>query len=215
VKRPKTLRKLLASFGLLAALAGCVEIPTTTQPKVTKTGPSNAEARAAAQDFATVVTRVEPVAERICRERAPELNCDFRIVVDDSPRAPPNAFQTVDRNKRPIIAFTVSLIITAQNQDELAFIMAHEAAHHIEGHLQRQQRNAQLGAEIFGALVGGTNARTQRTAQQLGASIGARTYSKDFELEADALGTRIAFAAGYNPVNGAEFFQRIPDPGKA
>ena len=91
--------------------------------------------------------------------------------------------------------------------------MAHEAAHHIEGHLQQTQVNAQLGAQIFGALIGGSNATAQRTAQQLGASIGARSYSKDFELEADALGTLIAAAAGYDPVIGAEFFNRIPDPG--
>ena len=134
-------------------------------------------------------------------------------MVDDDPRAPANAFQTVDRSGRPIIAFTIALILDARNQDELAFVMSHEAAHHIKGHLARQQLNAQLGAQILGSLVGGTNLQTQRTAQQLGASIGARTYSKDFELEADALGTEIAAAAGYDPLNGALFFTRIPDPG--
>ncbi|MDP5361691.1 MAG: M48 family metalloprotease, partial [Paracoccaceae bacterium] len=50
-------------------------------------------------------------------------------------------------------------------------------------------------------------------AQRLGASVGARTYSKEFELEADALGSRIAAAAGFDPLRGAEFFFRIPDPG--
>ena len=48
---------------------------------------------------------------------------------------------------------------------------------------------------------------------QIGAAIGARSYSKDFELEADALGTVIAARAGFNPVRGAQFFNRIPDPG--
>ena len=52
-----------------------------------------------------------------------------------------------------------------------------------------------------------------RNAQRLGAQVGARTYSKEFELEADALGTIIASRAGYDPLLGAEFFNRIPDPG--
>ena len=49
--------------------------------------------------------------------------------------------------------------------------------------------------------------------QELGAEVGARRYSKDFELEADALGTIITKRAGYDPLRGAEFFFRIPDPG--
>ena len=43
--------------------------------------------------------------------------------------------------------------------------------------------------------------------------MGARSYSKEFELEADALGTVITKKAGFNPLVGAEFFTRIPDPG--
>lgn len=206
------------SVALLFLLAACAVQPApvpTEQPNtaIKSVGPSASEIRLAARNFAEVVSRVEPVAENICRIQSPRTNCDFKIVVDDNPRAPANAFQTIDSTGRPIIAFTVALILDARNQDELAFVMAHEAAHHIEGHLARQQLNAQLGAQILGSVFGGSNLQTQRSAQRLGASIGARTYSKEFELEADALGTKIAAAAGYDPLNGAVFFTRIPDPG--
>ncbi|HSG57733.1 MAG TPA: M48 family metalloprotease, partial [Paracoccaceae bacterium] len=100
--------------------------------------------------------------------------------------------------------------------DELAFIMAHEAAHHVAGHLARQQQNAVRGAIIFGQLAtitGRASPATVETAQQLGAVVGSRRYSQEFELEADALGTIIAARAGYNPLRGAEFFFRLPDPG--
>ncbi|MGL5009669.1 MAG: M48 family metalloprotease, partial [Paracoccaceae bacterium] len=43
--------------------------------------------------------------------------------------------------------------------------------------------------------------------------VGARSYSQDFELEADALGAEIAFRAGFDPVTGSGFFDRLPDPG--
>jgi predicted Zn-dependent protease len=142
------------------------------------------------------------------------MNCDFRIVIDDRPGQPANAYQTLDRNGRPIIAFTVPLIAEARNRDELAFVMSHEAAHHIRGHIARQQRNAKVGALVFGQLAGALGApNSVETAQQIGATVGARSYSKEFELEADALGTRITDAAGYSPLKGAEFFFRIPDPG--
>src|SRR5690606_31841804 len=63
------------------------------------------------------------------------------------------------------------------------------------------------------ATVGGASAAGVRDAQNFGATLGARRYSQSFELEADALGTVIAFKAGYDPVRGAEYFARIPDPG--
>lgn len=212
-----------AALAVFCILSACAVAPTPMDPAkpktdVVQTSSQSVErlnTRTLGNNFRTVVTRVEPVAERICRERSPGLNCDFRIVVDDRENAPPNAFQTVDENGRPIIAFTLSLISVTRNQDELAFVMAHEAAHHIQGHLQQQQQNATLGALILGQLVSGAGVGTQRAAQRLGASLGVRSFSKDFELEADALGTRIAAAAGYDPVNGAAFFTRIPDPGNS
>ncbi len=204
---------------LIAALAACepvdVTAPTAETPVLQQApaGPRLSQ-RAALRNFSSVVATVEPVAERYCRQRSPNLNCDFRIVVDDRPGQPANAYQTLDRNGRPIIAFTVPLIAEARNRDELAFVMAHEAAHHIRGHIARQQQNATVGALVFGQLAGALGASNSiDTAQQLGATVGARTYSKNFELEADALGTEITAAAGYDPLKGAQFFFRIPDPG--
>ena len=169
----------------------------------------------AVQNFNFAVARIEPVAERFCRQSG-QRNCDFLIVVDDRPNQPVNAYQTLDRNGRPIIAFTVPLIAEARNRDEIAFVMAHEAAHHIEGHIARQQSNAMTGAVLSGLIAGALGASDPTTIDQLtrvGATVGARSYSKAFELEADALGTRIAAAAGFDPLRGAQFFFRVPDPG--
>ncbi|NCO86348.1 MAG: M48 family metalloprotease [Rhodobacterales bacterium] len=193
-----------------------VTVPSAIPFPVTDDFAGPRDSRATARSFIAVVEAVEPVAEAECRRRSPQLNCDFRIVVDDRPRMPPNAFQTVDDQGRPIIAFTLALINDVRNGDELAFVMAHEAAHHIAGHLARQRQNATLGAAVFGQLagtVGRADPESIRVAQELGAAVGARSYSKEFELEADALGTVIAAQAGFNPVRGAEFFFRIPDPG--
>jgi predicted Zn-dependent protease len=205
--------RAFAALGLVAALAACDVTPVITSGPAVSTQQSSS--RTNARNFVQVVNTLEPVAERECRARTTNLNCDFNIVVDDRPGQPANAFQTLDRQGRPIIAFTLALIDDARNEDELAFVMGHEAAHHIAGHIARQQQNAVAGAVIFAGLatLSGGDANTVRSAQELGAQVGARSYSKDFELEADALGTIITQRAGYNPIRGAAFFTRIPDPG--
>lgn len=209
----------LVLAGLLV-LSACAT--TTSQP--TQPGPSRAEMakRAAAKptaaqltQFRTVVSRVEPVAERYCRQKNPQQNCDFKVVVDKREGLPPNAYQTLDRNGQPILGFTQSILADVRNPDELAFILSHEAAHHIQNHIPRSQQNATAGAILLGGLasMAGAGASAIDAAVNVGASVGARSYSKEFELEADTIGTVIAKRAGYNPVRGAQYFNRIPDPG--
>lgn len=197
------------------ALAGCAAVDVSPTSGQGRASPEVSAQASVANTFEDVVRIVEPVAERECKARTSRVNCDFLIVVDDRPDQPPNAFQTVDRSGRPIVAFTLSLIEDARNRDELAFVLGHEAAHHIAGHIGRQQQNAVAGAVIAGSLAVllGGGAEAVEVAQQRGAQVGARTYSKNFELEADALGTVIAARSGFDPVRGAEFFTRIPDPG--
>lgn len=207
--------RLLLPVVLSIVLGGCV--PTYTAPPDQPAGPAVAEepVRAAARNFLTVVARVEPVAEQYCRDQGIARNCDFRIVVDDRPHQPPNAFQTVDSFGRPVIGFTVALIMDARNQDELAFVLGHEAAHHIEGHIPMRRDAARTGAMLAGvkAQASGLSPQEVKAAQDLAAEAAARSYSRDSELEADALGAEIALRSGYDPMLGTGFFDRLPDPG--
>lgn len=204
----------LASLFLIAA---CAEVATTNVNKLPteKLDTVRRNPGVAARQFLEVVKTIEPVAERECRRRASGANCDFKIVVDDRLNAPSNAYQFLDKSGRPIVAFTLAMILEAHNPDELAFVMGHEAAHHIRGHLARQNEAAAAAAVVFAglAVLTGATAQGVESATELGAAVGARSYSKDYELEADALGTIITMRAGYDPVKGSEFFTRIPDPG--
>lgn len=207
--------------GLVAAfaLSGCVQPAwqaTTSAPaQVGSTSGGQLAATDAARNFVTVVERVEPLAEAMCRSRTSNVNCDFRIVVDDRPNQPPNAFQTVDEQGRPVLGFTLALIADARNADEIAFVLGHEASHHILGHIPQQQQSARTGAILAGVLAsaGGGDQAAIEAAQRIGATLAARTYSKEYELQADALGTEIAVRAGYDAERGAAFFDRLPDPG--
>ncbi len=207
-------RVLLPLVLVLLAACGPMPLPPPMPGAIGESEPQR-RANQAARQFVQVVQTVEPVAERECRVRTSGLNCDFQIVVDDRPNQPPNAFQTEDRFGRPILAFNLAMINSVRNVDELAFVMGHEASHHILEHLAKTKESATIGAVVFAgiAAISGAEAEAVRSAEQLGAAVGARTYSKEFELEADQLGTIIAFRSGFNPVRGAEFFARIPDPG--
>jgi predicted Zn-dependent protease len=197
---------------LSLTLGGCV---ATYPAPMVPIAAAPAGSPVAAQTFLQVVAAVEPVAEDRCRREGMVRNCDFRIVVDDRPGQPPNAFQTLDRYGRPVLGFTLALIADARNADELAFVMGHEAAHHVAGHIPRREDQARAGALVAGVLAqaGGLSAEEVRAAQSMGAEVAARGYSREFELEADALGAEIAWVAGFDPVLGTGFFDRLPDPG--
>lgn len=193
------------SLVLLAGLtlSGCVTPPPAAAPS--------------AAAFVAVADRVEPVAEEVCRSLRPRPPvCNLTIAIDDRPDLPPNAFQTIDTLGRPYVVFTPSLIAMARNADELAFVLGHEAAHHIAGHIPKRQEMALSGAILAGAMAGaaGLSRDEVRAAQAAGAEIGARQFSQEFELEADSLGAQIAWFAGFDPVQGAAFFDRLPDPGQ-
>ncbi|MDG3042064.1 M48 family metallopeptidase [Roseicyclus marinus] len=208
--RPIRLLPLLA-----LVLSGCVQVMVPPPPPPPAPDIA-ARARQAALNFDEVVRRVEPVAERVCREETPDQVCDFAIYVDRAPESGVNAFHTLDPQGRPAIIFTLGLIAVARNVDELAFIMGHEAGHHIGRHLPLGQRQAAEGARVFSDLARARGASQLEVdeAAQIGAFVASREFGQRAELEADALGTVIAERAGYDALIGAEFFTRIPDPAR-
>ncbi len=210
------MRRTVLMLAVLA-LAGCAS--TTTPPSAPIPNPGRASAPVSSQQaqirFRQVASRIEPVAERECLRRTKNVNCDFLIRIDPDKKAPSNAYQSLSKSGRPVITMTQALIRNVNNTDELAFVMAHEAAHHIQGHLARQAQNAAAGAVLLAGLatIAGSGPNDIAAAQDIGAFVGGRSYSKNFELEADRLGTVIAYKAGYDPLKGALYFARVPDPG--
>ncbi|WP_128254304.1 M48 family metallopeptidase [Falsirhodobacter deserti] len=198
------------------ALAGCEPLPqqeVTQRPPMQVSDPGPKLSPSAARSaFNAAQSRIEPVAERVCRERTRGSNCDFLISIDTSQGNIANAYQSRDSRGRPIIRFTTALVNDARNTDELAFVMGHEAAHHILGHLDRQAQSATAGA-LLGGIAASIAGIDPETLTDVGAGLGGRVYSKSHELEADSLGAEIAITAGYDPVKGLGFFQRLPDPG--
>jgi Zn-dependent protease with chaperone function len=194
------------------------ELPSggTAVPVAVQAYPSGS-ARSVA-DFSRVASRVEPVAEAFCREEnagAPAAWCDYRIRLNTDPRMPPNAYQSQGNDGRPNITVGVTLLAEMRTDDEIAFVLGHEASHHIAGHLPKQQQQQMLGAILMGGIVaaagsssGGASDQAIQQAMDVGAYLGARSYSQTYELEADTLGAFITARAGYDPERGAQIFLR-------
>jgi beta-barrel assembly-enhancing protease len=108
-------------------------------------------------------------------------------------------------------------IRAADNEAELAGVMAHEISHVVQRHGTRQaskQMAAQLPLTILGGIMG-RGALAQMTAQ--GISFGVGSYflknSRKAESEADLLGTDIMYDTGFDPHAMAQFFDKIERQG--
>jgi Zn-dependent protease with chaperone function len=109
------------------------------------------------------------------------------------------------------------LIDAADNEAQLAGVIAHEISHVALRHGTNQASKAtpfQLLGMLAGGLVG-DSLWGQLT--QIGIGIGANSvllkYSRDAERDADLLGTRMLAKAGYDPVQMATFFEKLEADG--
>ena len=117
------------------------------------------------------------------------------------------------------IFVNIGTITAADNEAELAGVLAHEMSHVYMQHSIKQMKKAQWTqgiAGVLGSVLGGVGGAVG-TLGQLGANIagGALTmkYSRDDEAQADAVGAIIMYKAGYDPRYMAQFFQKLASMG--
>jgi len=115
----------------------------------------------------------------------------------------------------------IGTIQTADNEAELAGVMAHEMAHVYMQHSAKQQEKASLLGGLAGIVGGlaGQMGGVWGTLAQGGIQFGAGTlmlkYSRGDEAQADAVGAIILWKANFNPVALADFFEKIEKQGSS
>jgi predicted Zn-dependent protease len=111
------------------------------------------------------------------------------------------------------IFINLGTIQAAQNEAQLAGVMAHEISHVYMQHTAKslpKQEFAQIFAGILGAVLPQS---TAGNLARLGINFGAGTvlmkYSRADEAQADSVGAVIMYRAGYDPRALADFFQGL------
>ena len=103
------------------------------------------------------------------------------------------------------------LILAADNEAELAGVMAHEIAHVAACHAAREQTRGQLVnlASIPLIFMGGGLGYVIGSAAGLALPMTFLRFSRGFEAEADYLGLQYMYKSGYDPQSFIAFFEKL------
>ena len=105
------------------------------------------------------------------------------------------------------------LVLAADNEAELAGVMAHEIAHVAACHVAREQTRSNIVnlASIPLIFVPGGWAVYEATqaALSIGVPLTFMKFSRNFETEADFLGMEYMYKTGYDPQSFISFFEKI------
>ena len=111
------------------------------------------------------------------------------------------------------IFVNLGTIQAADNEAELAGVLAHEMSHVYMQHSAKQAPKATV-AQIIAGLAGAVLPQSGlgnlgRMGIQIGAGTMLMKYSRADEAQADSTGAIIMYRAGYNPKSMADFFQKL------
>ena len=102
-------------------------------------------------------------------------------------------------------------ILAADEEAELAGVMAHEIGHVCARHATRQMTRSQYAglATIPLIFVGGGIGYAVYEASGLGLPVAFMSFQRSFEAEADYLGLQYMYKSGYDPQAFITFFEKV------
>src|SRR6266496_2844689 len=103
------------------------------------------------------------------------------------------------------------LILAADEEAEMAGVMAHEIAHVAARHITRQMTRGNWAniASVPLIFVGGGIGYAVRSAASLALPMTFLSFSRGFEAEADYLGLQYMYKTGYDPQAFVSFFEKV------
>jgi predicted Zn-dependent protease len=103
------------------------------------------------------------------------------------------------------------ILLNADNEAEMAGVMAHEIAHVAARHGTRQATRGDI--VNYGSIplifLGGWTGYAIRQGMGLAIPMGFLSFSRGFEAEADKLGLEYMYKAGYDPTSFVDFFEKV------
>ena len=202
-----------ACTGVVNPVTGEKQYTTMSQADEVKVGreehPKVVAEYGGAYDKAALQTYVSRVGNRLAKvSELPDLKFTFTVLDSDvvNAFALPGGYVYVTRG----------LLALAENEAELAGVLAHEIGHVTARHTAQRatrQTYGQIGtglATLAGAiLMGDTGAQLGQQLAGAGAQAWVAGYSREQEFQADELGVRYLARAGYDPQAMATFLEAL------
>jgi len=205
---------ILSVLLLAIIIAACSVNPATGERQFTALLPPEQEAAVGAQEHTKVraafgefvdgpvANYVNQVGQRVA-EKTERSDVEYKFYVIDSPVV--NAFAVPGG----YIYVSRGLLALANNEAELAAVLAHEIGHITGRH--SAERVSQgflvgLGAAVLSAAA---NDPGVSQAAGLGSDLYIKSYSRGQEHQADELGVRYLSRAGYDPMAMASFLNSL------
>src|SRR6202000_2909195 len=152
------------------------------------------------QIFAEYVNRV---GQNLVRNSDAKVPFTIKVVDDESINAfaLPGGFFFVN----------TGILLNADNEAEMAGVMAHEIAHVAARHGTCQATKGDLinYGSIPLIFLGGWTGYAIRQGMGLAIPMGFLSFSRGFESEADKLGLEYMYKAGYDPTCFVDFFEKV------
>lgn len=146
---------------------------------------------------------VNRIGQKLVRNSDAQVPFTIKVVDDDDINAfaLPGGFFYVN----------TGLIEAADNEAELAGVMAHEIAHVAARHATKTATKRDIWdfASIPLIFVGGPVGLAVRQVSQIAVPMSFLKFSRNAEREADLLGMEYQYAAGYDPQAFIDFFEKL------
>lgn len=104
------------------------------------------------------------------------------------------------------------LLLRAEDEAQLAFVLGHEIGHYDRRHsvaMQRTLRGRATAATLFSIVAAGAGVGIVGDIVYLGTIASVLGYSRELEAEADMIGYDHAVAAGYDPAAGQKLWNNL------
>src|ERR1700733_7656574 len=151
----------------------------------------------------TVTEYVNRIAQNLVKNSDAKVPFTIKVIDSDEVNAMalPGGFMYVNSG----------LILTADDEAEMAGVIAHEISHVAAHHAVREQTRmnyAQLGT-IPLIFIGGWTGYGIYEAAQIGIPLTFLQFSRGFESQADFLGVQYMYRAGYDPQAFVTIFEKL------
>lgn len=224
---PRSFKPQILALAAALTLSACAT-PTTETPNITqaewqqekmlqeqaaKQAPINFNEKKnyGVRQVETLTMRLTPIAARIskaagglCQEIRPKNNCAYQVILD-----PKEHGLNAHADGQNVVIYP-AMVDFARNDNQLAFVIAHEFAHNMMGHVASTQQNVLVGT-LLGTVVdvaaSTQGANTQGAFGKLGGQSSLLRYSSAFEAEADYVGLYILARAGFKIEEAPDFWR--------